>query len=120
MRRTLTLLMPALIPSWRFFRTVGPSPRIERIAADGTATDLMPQPAKLTVMQHLLRLVWNPAWNAHLYRVTCAERLVATGSPHATAQLQSTAGATFQIAFVYRDGTHIRRIIAYPDPAHDD
>jgi hypothetical protein len=29
MLQTLKLLLPALIPSWRFFDTIAPSPRIE-------------------------------------------------------------------------------------------
>lgn len=78
----------------------------------------MPQPRRLSPAQHLLRLFWNPDWNAHLYRVTCAERLVATGSAQAKSHLTSEAGATFQITFVYRDGQDLHRITAYP--ANDD
>jgi len=41
MLRTLQLLLPALIPSWEFFKAVAPSPRIEYwIEEDGPFGDV--------------------------------------------------------------------------------
>lgn len=75
-------LLPALLPSWRFFDAVGPSPRIEvrwRSGEDARPAAWQPwrpRPVRLPVTRMLLRLVWNPAWNETLFQVRCAERLI--------------------------------------------
>jgi hypothetical protein len=75
-------LLPALIPSWRFFDTIGPSPRLEYRWLAGATTPLSqwqpfrPRPMVLSAAQQLLRLVWNPAWNETLYVMRCAERVL--------------------------------------------
>jgi hypothetical protein len=78
----LRLLLPALIPSWRFFDTIGPSPRLEFALLD-SATDATPEwrefrprPARMSLPLMLLRLFWNPRGNESLYLGTCAERLL--------------------------------------------
>ena len=82
-------LLPALIPSWRFFDAIGPSPRVEyrllSIAGSplGEWRPFCPRPSHLTVGQMMLRLGWNPAWNEALYVMRCAERVLEgdTGFP---------------------------------------
>ena len=75
-------LLPALIPSWRFFDTIGRSPRLEYRWLSSAASPLSqwqpfrPRPAALSAAQQLLRLVWNPAWNETLYVMRCAERVL--------------------------------------------
>jgi hypothetical protein len=82
MIRALALLLPALIPSWRFFRRVGASPRIEfAVLASPHETPLRwrefyPLPGRLPLFALIARLFWNPRWNEHLYLVTCSERFL--------------------------------------------
>ena len=70
MLRTLKLLLPALVPSWRFFDTIAPSPRIEyallRNAEEPPSSDdwreFRPRPARQSAIRMLGRLLWNPVW----------------------------------------------------------
>lgn len=77
----LRLLLPALIPSWRFFDRIGPAPRID-YALSETPDDVpawnevRPRPAHLSIGTVLARLFWNRRRNEALYLVSCAERLV--------------------------------------------
>ncbi|MDB5490621.1 MAG: hypothetical protein JWO78_470 [Micavibrio sp.] len=79
----LALLLPALIPSWRFFDAIAPSPRIEfallNARRDGPVIwqEFRPrQKNRLTMGDMVKNLFWNPLWNENLYLVTCAERLI--------------------------------------------
>lgn len=86
MLQTLKLLLPALIPSWRFFDTIAPSPRIEfvllktkeQIEVDSSThwQEFRPRPAHLPVTHMLKRMLWNPRWNESLFLVSCSERLM--------------------------------------------
>lgn len=86
MFRTLSLIVPVLVPSWRFFSAVAPSPRIE-IALLGPAQEaakewreFRPRPARLSLVQSLRSLFWNPRWNEGLFLTSCAERFLSSGS----------------------------------------
>jgi len=78
----LRLLLPALIPSWRFFDTIGPSPRIEFAVVERPHDpvpdwqEFRPRPARVSLATMVLRLFWNPRWNESLYLVSCAENLL--------------------------------------------
>jgi hypothetical protein len=80
-RSPLKLLLPALIPSWNFFDVIAPSPRVEyallRSIGDtsGDWKAFRPRPQRLSLLEMLARLVWNPRWNESLFLVSCAERL---------------------------------------------
>lgn len=83
MLRTIQLILPALIPSWRFFDVIAPSPRIEyrrlRARDDDDAEGWRawrPRPAHVSLGTMLARLFWNPGWNESLFAVSCAERLL--------------------------------------------
>lgn len=86
--RSLSLLLPALVPSWRFFDTIGPSPRIEYalLASPDDAPDgwqeFRPRPQRVSPLSMLARLVWNPGWNETLFLVSCAERLADHPTAH--------------------------------------
>lgn len=81
----IKLLFPILFPSWRFFSSIGPSPRIEL----GFVTDIhgapecwslfRPIPGRLTFIENLIRLCHNPQWNELLFINTCAERFFEEG-----------------------------------------
>ena len=87
MRATVSLLLPAIFPSWRFFETAAPSPRIE-VACTSCDTDersnwveFRPRPQRIAPLTYLKRLFWNKTWNETLFLVVCAERLVTEPSP---------------------------------------
>lgn len=74
----LTLWLPALIPSWRFFDRIGPAPSIEYslAAGDDDWRDVRPRPARVSPVAMVGRLLWNRRWNERLYLISCAERLL--------------------------------------------
>ncbi|WP_138465276.1 hypothetical protein [Poseidonocella sp. HB161398] len=112
---TLRLLLPALLPSWRFFSGVGPSPRIEIREAGGLWQEAVPLPPRLPLAAMLRRLAWNPRWNARLYLVSLSERLAEAPDPHAEAELRTRllAGRTgdwqVRLVFVSRKGEALER-----------
>ncbi|WP_121630345.1 hypothetical protein [Tropicibacter alexandrii] len=117
MLRTLSLLLPALIPSWRFFKTVAPSPRLWWRLEGGDWAPVRPRPERVAFATMLRRLVWNPDWNEDLYLVTLSERLVETGSAHSLHELNTRiaritgappgARLQFRLTFVTRSGATI-------------
>jgi len=38
--------------------------------------EFRPRPEKLTSLQMLKRILWNPQWNESLFMVSCAERII--------------------------------------------
>jgi hypothetical protein len=78
----LQYLLPALIPSWRFFDSIAPSPRIEfaLVARSDDAVahwqEFRPHPAHVSGVSMLRSLLWNPRWNESLYMVSCAEKII--------------------------------------------
>lgn len=134
MLHAFRLLLPALIPSWRFFDTIAPSPRIE-FALLQTAQDepiewqeFRPRPARLSASRLLMRLFWNPKWNESLFLVGCAERLMSEPTEYEAreilrrirADLQRRGRDTetlpylrFRLAFLSRQGREIRKDIVF-------
>ncbi|MFW2542717.1 hypothetical protein ACN2XU_08755 [Primorskyibacter sp. 2E107] len=136
MPNVLSLLLPALIPSWRFFKTVAPSPRIEYRLDGAPWSECQHRPRQIGPARMLRRMLWNPRWNEQLFLVSLSERLVADPeqADHALAELSTrlirlshaAPGATleFRLVFVARDGAQIGKFIEYesppiPVPAHE-
>lgn len=77
----LKLLLPVLFPSWRFFSSIGPSPRIEvgfSIEKNTEPQEWLPfHPLieKINFNLCLRQLFHNPSRNEYLYINTCAEHL---------------------------------------------
>ncbi len=122
MLSTLSLLLPALIPSWRFFDSITASPRIEfRTAPQSSWQEFHPRPKSLSAAQTISRLFYNPHWNETLYLVSCCERILDTNCPHAIAQVQTrigratenSPGLTFRITLVERQGTALVTSVAF-------
>lgn len=113
MLASIRLLLPAVVPSWRFFETVQPSPRVEWRVEEGAWQAFRPRPAHLPVWRMVVRLVWNPDWNEALYAVSLAERLVAEPTAHAEAEMfrlisgQVSGRVTFRLVFVTREGREV-------------
>lgn len=129
----LKLLLPALIPSWRFFDTIAPSPRIEyALLNDPHAVaawqEFRPRPVRLSFGKMLLRMVWNPRWNESLYLVSCAERLMANPTAHSELEIierikaenadASAPWLQFRLVFVSRQGEGTRKDITFTSPVY--
>ena len=77
----LNLVLPVVFPSWRFFSSIGPSPRIEigfvndHIAEPDNWLPFRPLPQKISFIPRVWRLLHNPRWNEGLYINSCAEYL---------------------------------------------
>lgn len=128
MLRPLTLLLPALIPSWRFFDVIAPSPRIEYalLPTEVAAADwreFRPRPQRVSLPQMLGRLLWNPRWNETLFLVSCAERLVDAPTAHSEDEIFRRIAAdladapeawlAFRLVFVHRD---VREVLFVAPP----
>jgi hypothetical protein len=139
MLQTLKLLLPALIPSWRFFDTIAPSPRIEFTLlstaqdASGRWQEFRPRPARLSIGSMLIRLFWNPRWNESLFLVSCAERLMASPTEHSSQEIltrieaelvrksidvSATPYLQFRLVFLSREGAQLQRQITFISPIH--
>jgi len=131
MLNALKLLIPALIPSWRFFDAIAASPRIEvaiLATAQAQATEwreFNPRPTHISLGTMLQRLFWNPDWNETLFLVSCAERMVTTPTEHSQQEImqrvrRASTGAAwlqFRLVFVSRDGDAIMSEVTYVSPA---
>ena len=124
--RVISLLLPALIPSWRFFKSVAPSPRVEyRVIGGAAACDWVedrPRPATLSPATFLRRMVWNPNWNEQLFLVACAERMIEEPSSHSlqeilirVARLLEAEEGLLQIrlVFIAREGEALVKTVEY-------
>lgn len=127
MLKTLLLILPVLIPSWRFFKAIEPSPRVQwaLLSNDETATaewrDFRQNPEAVSPLQMALRLFWNPRRNEELFVVSCAERIREQPTDHSIEEIkrrlrrdiaQLTREAAdkrfqFRLVFVHRDRTQL-------------
>jgi hypothetical protein len=135
--RSLTLLLPALAPSWRFFPVVASSPRIEFRAPRATGFDeadwreFRPAPRDVSFGAMMKRMLWSPERNETLFLVTCAERLlsgeiefarreiasrVARRMPAPPAGRERAPFLQFRLILVGGHGSEFRRDIAYVSP----
>lgn len=127
MRTTLSLLLPGLVPSWAFFRSVDPSPRVEwRLLctdqSESTWHRANTRPGQVSFGAMLVRLFWNPQWNEGLYLVSLAERLSLDPTDHSRAEIErllgqnimaseDTAALQFRLVFVsFEDGIPLRSV----------
>ena len=123
--RLLLLVLPILLPAWRFFKTVEASPRIEWSAGQGWQP-LFPPPARVNLWQILARLFWNPQRNDALFMVSCAERRDDTPTDHSVAEIRArvrrVAGGTgaplqFRVIFVWdQDASPEHEVAFLSDP----
>ncbi|NRB03684.1 MAG: hypothetical protein HRU30_10525 [Rhodobacteraceae bacterium] len=123
MANLLQLYLPALIPSWRFFEEIGPSPRIDIRVNDGPWREYRCLPKQISPFEALRRMVWNPDWTEHLYLVSRAERLTAAPNDHALddminrltriAKPSPEAVLQFRLRFLTRENGTVENHIAY-------
>lgn len=79
----LRLILPILFPSWRFFNSIGPSPRIMLRFDEGPWQEYQPKPAKIRLWPRLAALFYNPIGNQTLFMHSCAVRLFDNFDPSA-------------------------------------
>ena len=132
--RPFMLLLPAVIPSWRFFDVIAPSPRIEFAKLDRETDEALiwqefrPRPAHLPFTEMLKRMLSNPDWNESLFLVSCAERLMAHPTKHSAdeifnrietelvktePQVAKKPFFQFRLVFLYRQREEVEAHIAY-------
>lgn len=133
MLKTLRLLAPVLLPSWRFFDSIAASPRIEFQCLGATDDPLdewrefRPRPQGLSPGTFLRRLFWNPRWNETLFLTSCAERLLESPSDHSIREIATriaeslAAGEAqprfrFRLVLVSRADEALQRQVAYVSP----
>jgi len=120
MLASLKLLLPALTPSWRFFDSVGPSPRIEYSTPEGWR-ELRPRPAVVTWRQMVGGLFWNPERNESLFLTSCAERLLETLNAHSVSEIEARLRVVpwlqWRIVLVSRRETELVREVGWLSPA---
>ena len=120
----MLLILPVLVPSWRFFQSIEPSPRVQwtlHAGNDDAAAnwkEFRARPDNVTPFQMIRRLFWNPAWNESLYLVSCAERIQQYESAHSIDQIRqrilveitrlnidaAKKNMQFRLVFVHRGG----------------
>lgn len=136
MLHVLRLLVPALIPSWRFFKSVEPSPRVQftwlmdRLQPPTDWTPFTPRFETLRPRRAARQLFWNPHWNEGLYLVTLAERLMVAPTPHSITEINRILLARhrpkiaaryvqFRLVFIRREGMQILEEVTYLSDPHE-
>lgn len=128
------LLLPALIPSWRFFDVIAASPRIQyRVFSNKKDKviweDYRPRPAYIAFLTMLKRLFWNPWWNDTLFLTACAERIMQQDCNHAVHTIAThilkdlekadPQNMQFRLIYLYREGTTLKSEETYLSPVYD-
>ena len=136
---TLKLLLPALIPSWRFFEMVAASPRIEiatlqtKQTKPSNWTEVRPKPKRVSFQTMLKHLFWNPYRNESLFLVSCAERIIENPTDHSRQEILKRIVADlerdpamaplppylqFRLVFVSRNKAKLQRRVRYTSPIY--
>ena len=137
----LKLLLPALIPSWKFFDSIAPSPRIQYSLLNSDTKqeqewfEFRPRPAELPFIKMLKRMLWNPAWNESLFLVSCAERIMQHYTEHSENEilqriekdlaihpgnnsLKMATHLQFRLLIIQRKGVHLHEEVMFISRIH--
>ncbi len=133
MWKTLTFVLPVLFPSWQFFKTVEPSPRVQwaLLTDESDAAvewkEFRPRPLTVSAFQMAQRLLWNPHRNDTLFVVSCAERIQEFPGSHSIQEIRQrilsdlqeraveTSGKLlqFRLVFVHRGDAGIEQEVVF-------
>lgn len=137
--KPLKLLLPALIPSWNFFDTISPSPRIEYslLSSENEKSlnwiEFRPKPSHISLNNMFKRLFWNPKWNESLFLTSCAERILENHTLHSENEIlrrierdlvlrkeQATeTHLQFRLLFIQRVGIELKTEILFNSRIHN-
>lgn len=139
MLNTLKLLLPALMPSWRFFSEIAPSPRIEVALLDKAENEdaawqeFRPRPQHVSLSQMFLRMFYNAHWNENLFLMSCAERYTKNSTDHSLDEIvlriktefERESGddhkhpfMKFRLVFVHRDDGKLQKHVTFVSTAY--
>lgn len=133
MWKLVCLVLPVLVPSWRFFQSIQPSPRVQwALISNGEAEvadwrEFRPRPVDVSASEMLMRLFWNPRWNEALFLASCAERLQTSPTAHSIDEIQQRVRhgigqmhidvmgkrGQFRLVFVQRAGAGLSEDVVY-------
>jgi hypothetical protein len=114
--------LPALIPSWRFFDSIAPSPRVEYLLFDpqnenlGSWAEYRPRPERLPVWSMLKRMLYNPIRNETLFIASCAERLIKNEQEygaHSIAEIFARIEQDIAHGLLKREGQYLQFRLAF-------
>ena len=132
-KKTVFLLLPAVIPSWRFFDEIAPSPRLEYAVFDDMDKEtynwreLQLNDDKISIIDLIKRLFYNSARNHSLYIMSLSERIAGEDCAHAKKEvlrivklkLQQLYGSPearffrYRLVFKLRVGSKIERHVYF-------
>ena len=128
MMDALKLLLPAIIPSWRFFDVIAPSPRIEFtvLSTPGDVPKIWqtfrPRPDHVPVLMMFRRMTYNAHWNETLFLASCAERLMQNPTKHSEAEIvtrirrdlsEAEGYMKLRLVFVRREGETLEKCVTF-------
>ena len=131
------LILPILIPSWRFFDRVGPAPLIqicrqnhchskkEQVIWEDIGVYALPV---FNVQSFIQRLFWSPLRNEYLYLVSLSERLICQEEEFAEQQIfhiltrhyPDIDHLQFRLVFADRDNEVITNHVVYTSCCYKD
>lgn len=130
MRNIFKLFIPAIIPSWRFFDFIAPSPRIEVRFFKNKPTqnqkwmEFLPASNTASPIKILSHLFYNPHRNQRLFMAACAERIAQDHCPYAKRDIETAIRSSsyhlnsthfqYRLKFIYREQSDI----AFNSPTH--
>lgn len=130
MLQIFKLFLPVIIPSWRFFDVIAPSPRIELTFLERQDDlpqewqEYRPRPETLAIPDLLRRVVWNADWNESLFLMRCAERLVDGEEEFCREEIFKSIKrdypekkfVKFRLIFHAREGNDMEKHLVYMSP----
>lgn len=134
--RLPALILPIVMPSWRFFDVIAPAPHIEFGWADSATSNalawrpFLPTPATIDWPLRLRHLWSNAARNETLYLLACADQVCYATSARAAAEIRARLERALangsldrqgpylclRIRTVVRVGTELQETVAYSAP----
>lgn len=134
----LKLLLPALIPSWNFFDTISPSPRIEYslLSSEDEKTsswiEFRPRSVQFSFKETLKNMVCSPKVNETLFLVSCAEKIIEKYTPHSEKEIlkriekellqrnghKDKTFLQFRLLFIHRQGINLKSEVLFISQLH--
>ena len=111
--RLPALILPIVIPSWRFFDVIAPAPHIEYGWADSATSSafawwpFLPTPATIAWPLRLRHLWSNAARNETLYLLACADQVCYAASARAATEIRARLERAVANGSIERQGLYL-------------